>query len=405
MGLLSIEQLNFSSDKKYKNMGNGKDIKVLMIIGQFNPIVGGAEKVCQALSKSLIEKSVSVTVLTQYYDGLPEYEEIEGIPVYRKMKGWHPFGLLYMISVFSFLLKQRREFDIIQCFGLFLFIPPVILMKYLFGKKVALRLLCSGKYGDFTGIKQLKLKRLIIADSRLFDRIVFLSSDMKKELIENRFPIEKLVYIPNSVDSDFYKPPENHENMNSKNICFVGRLNEQKGLEYLIEAMDIVRSKEKRIRLFIIGEGEQRDKLEDLSKKLKLKEHIVFVGLTPDVLRYYQEAKIFVLPSISEGMSSSLLEAMSCGLPVIATSVGGNTDILDLNSRLEKIRIANYYISEYGIMINPRDIKGLAEALLKLLIDEELSKQLGRKAREHVKEKYSQEIVINKYINLYNSLM
>lgn len=404
MGLLSIEQLNFSSDKKYKNMGNGKDIKVLMIIGQFNPIVGGAEKVCQALSKSLIEKSVSVTVLTQYYDGLPEYEEIEGIPVYRKMKGWHPFGLLYMISVFSFLLKQRREFDIIQCFGLFLFIPPVILMKYLFGKKVALRLLCSGKYGDFTGIKQLKLKRLIIAASRLFDRIVFLSSDMKKELIENRFPVGKLLYIANGVDANRFKPSERREKNKRKNICFIGRIEEQKGLEYLVKAMNTLKTKEDNIRLFIVGEGQLRDALEDLCKRLKLEDHIVFTGFIDNVLRYYRDARIFVLPSVSEGMSSSLLEAMSCGLPVIATLVGGNADLVDSNLETGKTIESHYHIGKNGILVSPEDIEGLSEAILKLLKDEELSNQLGRNARKLVENRFSQESIVNAYVNLYCNL-
>ena len=79
-----------------------------MVIGLFHPVVGGAEKACQTLSKRLMGKGISVTILTQYRDGLPEQEIIDGIPVYRKMKGWHPFGLTYMFSVLSFLIKNRE---------------------------------------------------------------------------------------------------------------------------------------------------------------------------------------------------------------------------------------------------------------------------------------------------------
>ena len=119
-----------------------------MIIGLFHPSVGGAEKECQKLSKRLIENGCSVTVLTQQQNGLPEYEEVDGIPVYRKVKGWHIFELTFMISVLHFLLTHRKEYDIIQCFGLYLFIPPALLMRYLYGKKVVARLECSGRFGD-----------------------------------------------------------------------------------------------------------------------------------------------------------------------------------------------------------------------------------------------------------------
>ena len=381
----------------------GKNYNLLMIIGLFYPFVGGAEKECQKLSRRLMEKGISVSVLTQHYDGLPEYEEIEGIPVYRKIKGWHLFEITYMLSVLYFLLKHRKKYDIIQCFGLYLFVPPVLLMKYLFGRRVVSRLECSGRFGDFWRIKQLKWKKLVMASSRQLDKIIFISSDVRRELIENQFPIERIVHISNSVDIDQFKPPERRENRNSKNICFVGRLEEQKGLEYLIKAMDIIKSKGNCVKLFIVGEGQLKANLEELCKKLTLENLVVFVGITHDVLPYYQDASIFVLPSISEGMPLSLLEAMSCGLPVIATLVGGNAEVLD-SSAGNKI-VSHYHIGEYGILVNPRDVNSLAEALLRLLNDEELSKQLGKKARNLIEEKFSQENIINEYIDLYYSLL
>jgi len=380
-----------------------KRFNLLMIVGLFYPFVGGAEKECQKLSRRLMEKGISVSVLTQYCDGLPEYEEIEGIPVYRKIKAWHLFELTYMLSVLYFLLKYRKKYDIIQCFGLYLFVPPALLMKYLFRKKVVSRLECSGRFGDFWRITQLKWEKLVIASSRRLDKIIFISSDIKRELTENQFPIERLVHISNSVDSDQFKPPERHENRNSKNICFVGRLEEQKGLEYLIRAMDIIKSKGNGVKLFIVGEGQLKATLEELCKKLTLENLVVFVGITHDVLPYYHDASIFVLPSISEGMPLSLLEAMSCGLPVIATLVGGNTEVLD--SSAKNTIVPHYHIGEYGILVNPRDVNGLAEALLRLLNDEELSKQLGKRARDLIEEKFSQENITNEYINLYYSLM
>ena len=379
--------------------------KILMIAGLFYPSVGGAEKECQKLAKKLMEKGSSVTVLTQQSDELPEYEEIEGIPVYRKIRGWHLFEYTYMLSVIQFLIKHRSKYDIIQCFGLYLFIPPAFLMKYLFGKKIVSRLECSGRFGDFWRIKQLKLKKLLMSSSKCLDKIIFISKDIKKELIENQFPSEKLVHIPNSVDVNYFKMPQDLQNKNSKNICFVGRLEEQKGVEYLIKAMDIVKSEVKDTKLFIVGDGQLRTHLEALGKKLKLNDHVHFIGSANDVLPYYQNSKIFVLPSVSEGMPLTLLEAMSCGLPVVATKVGGNLEIVDSNLEAGEAIVSGCHIGENGILVAPKDVKGLAEALLMLLKDEGLSKQLGRNARKNVVKKYSLDEVTEQYLGLYQQLL
>ena len=245
----------------------------------------------------------------------------------------------------------------------------------------------------------------MVASSRRIDKIIFISSDIKKELIENRFPIDKLIHISNGVEVDRFRPPEVHERYNLKNVCFVGRLEEQKGVEYLIKSMDIIRSKENDVKLFIVGDGQLRDNLKRLSEKLELDNHIEFVGSVNDVLPYYNNARIFVLPSISEGMPLSLLEAMSCKLPVVVTMVGGNTEIVNPRLGVGGTIVSDYHIGENGVLVKTKDVKGLAEAILRLLRDDDLSKQLGGKARKLVEENYSQEKIVNEYINLYCSLM
>ena len=310
-----------------------------------------------------------------------------------------------MLSVIQFLIKHRSKYDIIQCFGLYLFIPPAFLMKYLFGKKIVSRLECSGRFGDFWRIKQLKLKKLLMSCSKCLDKIIFISKDIKKELIENQFPSEKLVHIPNSVDVEYFKMSQDLQNRNLKNICFVGRLEEQKGVEYLIKAMDVIKSEVKDTKLFIVGDGQLRTNLEELGKKLKLNDYIHFIGSANDVLPYYHNSQIFVLPSISEGMPLTLLEAMSCGLPVVATKVGGNVEVVDSNLEVGKSMLSGCHIGENGILVAPKNVKGLAEALLMLLKDEGLSKQLGRNARKNAVKKYSLDEVTEQYLGLYQQLL
>ena len=133
-----------------------------------------------------------------------------------------------------------------------------------------------------------------------------------------------------------------------------------------------------------------------------MQEDVVIVGQTNDVLSYYQETDLFVLPSLSEGLSLSLLEAMSCALPVVATFAGGNAEIVDSHFEAGKTTVKDYHIGEHGILVNPRDSKGLAKALLRLLKDDSLSKQLGSKARTLVENKFSLEKIVNEYVGLYS---
>ena len=385
------------------NVEERKKTNLLMIIGLFHPFVGGAEKECQKLSKRLMEKGISVTVLTQCCDGLPEHEVIDGISVYRKIKGWHLFEISYMVSVLHFLIKHRKKYDIIQCFGLYLFILPAVLIKYLYRKKVIARIEGPGSFGDFHRIKQLKSGRLILISARGLDKIIAVSRDIYQEIMRNGFPEQSIVNIPNSVDVDLFQPRKDYGKRRLGKITFVGRLGEEKGLEYLIQAMKVVKTEWKGVKLFIVGDGQLRASLEELRQKLGLMDDIIFAGHTDTVLPYYQEAGIFVLPSFSEGLPLSLLEAMSCGLPVVATIVGGNAEIVDPKLKTKEV-VSDYHIGENGVLVNPKDVKGLAEAILRLLNDVDLSKQLGEKAREAVEENYSQKKIINEYIDLYYSL-
>lgn len=371
-----------------------------MIIGLYHPIVGGAEKICQALSKSLYQRGVPVAVLTQRQRGLPECEVIDAIPVHRKMKWWHPFGIAYMLSVLLFLVRYRREYEIIQCFGLFLFIPPAMLIRYCFKKKVVLRLMCSGPYGDFANIEGLTFKKLIIASAMHADRIVYMSADMKEELLQNRFAEEKLTCIPNGVDTERYSPsgaPGHH-------VCFVGRLEAQKGPGYLISAFSTMAQESGTAKLFLVGDGKQKPLLEELTRHLAMDEKVVFAGFSNDVLSYYRQARIFVLPSLSEGMSSALLEAMACGLAVIVTWVGASEELVGAERSGKEMPRGHYHIGKRGIVVHHHDEKALAEALRVLLHDAQLAQKLGHRAREFVLTSYSHATMVSSYQALYSSL-
>jgi glycosyltransferase involved in cell wall biosynthesis len=378
--------------------------KILMIIGQYYPIAGGAERECQKLSRRLAQEGMKVSVLTQYCKGIPDDEVIDGIHVYRKMRGWHLFEYTYMLSVFWFLLRHIGKYDVIQCFGLYLFIPPVALIRCLFGKRAIARIEGPGDSGDFKRIKKLRCGNLILSSAKVFDRIVAISDEICREIKAHGIPDQSVIRIPNSVDVAHFQPGRNGRGRGGGNICFIGRLAAEKGVDYLIKAMGKVKKEVGGIKLFLVGDGPLRRELEDLSRHLNLMDNTVFVGHADAVLTYYQGADIFVLPSLSEGLPLSLLEALSCGLPVVATAVGGSREILDPKHEEAPIPRSAYRIGECGLLVNPEDIEGLADAVLRLINDRVLSDSLSKKARSCAQQRYGVDKVIGDYRKLYSEL-
>lgn len=378
-------------------------MKVLMVVGQYYPITGGTEMECRKLASGLASKGIGVTVLTQQCAGLPDYEEIDGIPVYRTMKGWHLYEYTYMFSVLRFLLEKSSDYQIIHCFGLYLFIPPVVLAKYLLGKKVIGRVEGAGAFGDFHRIKQLTCGRLILACARRLDRVITIARHIDAELAAEGFAEQKAVSIPNSVDHERYRPKAKQDQSERRRICYVGRLAEEKGLLCLVQAMKLVSEAISGVTLDIVGDGPMRNELIHRAAHLGLLDVIHFTG-NSTALPYYHASDLFVLPSFSEGLSLALLEAMACGLPVVATNVEGNREVLHPAGPVSALPAADYLIGECGILVNPGDVTGLAGAIQRLLTDSDLACRLNSRARSHVEEVYALNKIINDYQVLYRSL-
>ena len=369
--------------------------RVLMIISQFYPLLGGAEVQAQLLASSLIKRGMKVSVLTRKLKGLPRYELMEGIPVYRAIRTiplgalW---GMCYMISVFLFLYRKRNEYDIIHCHIVQEFQTIVaVLIKYFFNKKVIVKMSSSGETSDFKVLKEVKFGRLFLRWIRNVDAIISVCKKSSEEILENGFLKETLAEIPNGIDTSKFSGDTFKGRKNLRNITYVGRLDSYKGVNYLLAGFKELLSKVGNIKLTIVGSGPDETVLKNMARDLNIIDVVAFKGRQEDVLSELDSTYIFVLPSLSEGMSNVLLEAMSCGLPVVATSVGGNSDL-----------IKDRY---NGILIEPGDSMKLSAALLELLKNDGLAKKLGKEARKTVKENYSIDHVVDKYVELYSRLV
>jgi N-acetylgalactosamine-N,N'-diacetylbacillosaminyl-diphospho-undecaprenol 4-alpha-N-acetylgalactosaminyltransferase len=141
-----------------------------------------------------------------------------------------------------------------------------------------------------------------------------------------------------------------------------------------------------------------------LVTSLKLIDSVEFVGLVSNPEEYLKKSEIFILPSRAEGMSNALLEAMCIGLSCIATNISGNTELISEDSR-KTILMGEFAIEKNGILINTDDIEGLSKAILFLIQSRKEREDIGRRSQEFVRKNYSIDLVADRYIALYQSIL
>jgi glycosyltransferase involved in cell wall biosynthesis len=174
-------------------------------------------------------------------------------------------------------------------------------------------------------------------------------------------------------------------------IGSVGALSPVKDHMTVLRAFDRV-SQTCRARLLVLGEGPERNKLETfVHAHTEWGSQVIFLGTSNRVTEMLNAMDVYVLPSISEGISNSLLEAMSTGLPVVATATGGNPEVV--------------VDRESGLLFAVGDAERLAERLLELSARQDLRVQLGQQALRRVQEKFSIESMVRNYAQMYENLV
>jgi len=222
------------------------------------------------------------------------------------------------------------------------------------------------------------------------------------EYVKNKLPKEvqnKCVVIFDAlVDVNFYTPNFDKRDNNVKKILFVGRLESNKGIVSLIEAIKECKGKEReeKFLLEIIGDGSLRKKIRYLISKYNLHDVIRMYGKLEkqEVIKKYQNSDILVLPTLREPGGRAILEAMACGLPVITSDYGGPKYSVTDDCGI-KVKVENY--KQY--------VNDLAEAIIKLLKNDSLRMQMGINARKRVEKEFSMEAMERKILKVYQELI
>lgn len=174
-------------------------------------------------------------------------------------------------------------------------------------------------------------------------------------------------------------------------IGFVGRLSEQKGAEYLVDAMGILAERGVHARCFLVGDGELEGELRERARRSAAVNDIVFLGRREDPQNFLSQVDICAMPSLWEGLPLVLLEALSVGVPVVASACDGILDVLR--------------DGDNGLLVTPADAGALAAALELLCNDASLRDRLGAKGRSDYEKEYSFETWRERYLDFYREAM
>jgi glycogen synthase len=202
------------------------------------------------------------------------------------------------------------------------------------------------------------------------DMVTVSSGPMRAEMIDRRMPIRKLKVLKNGVDLDVFRPSEDWPD-DGGYILFVGRLVEQKGVDYLLRAFSYVRQKFD-VRLKIVGHGEYKEWLERLSVNLTISSHVEFVRWVrhEELAGLYQGARLVVVPSVFEPFGMVALEAMACRRAVVGSRVGGLAEVVQ--------------DGKTGFLAQPKDHLDLAQWIMALLANDELRNGMGEAGHKRV---------------------
>jgi len=220
------------------------------------------------------------------------------------------------------------------------------------------------------------------------DHMIAITSHVK-DLYSKILGEDRVTVIPLGVDVEVFRPPRHAVEKDCLEILFVGSLYPLKGVRYLVESMRYVVEEKKNVRLRIVGAGPLKRRLIRLTESLGLEEQVVFEGFVSHtrVVPYYQRCDVFCFPTLGEPFGKVVVEAMACGKPVVASDVGGPSEIIE-NGRT-------------GFLVPPAKPRAISKKILELLNDEKLRKSMGRKARETVETRYSWSEIARKYHELY----
>lgn len=375
------------------------------------------------LCEGLVKRGHEVTVISTRHPDDKEYEEVNGIKIYYLIKTgfstyWKKWG---KESLRKFdRLNSTKPFDIVfsQSFSGYYF----AIKKGKYQIPFVSFLQGAGPYLTITMIKvAFSQQRMPIAEALRTSLMYFVhyfvlqlptifgsdliicASDHVNKSVRKWYPVrkKKIYTIMNGIDTSLFSPNEQERDRLRKQLgireeeCLLmtsGTISEEKGHHLAVETLNTLLEENTGLKLVIVGAGEYLASLSGLIEKFGLKDRVILTGFIPNesISSYYNAADIYLLPTLrAEGLPFALIEAMSIGLPIIASKIGGIPNILKNEQE--------------GLLINPGDTDDIVSKILILLQNKSLRKELGANARSKVLNELKAENMVNRTLKVIES--
>lgn len=396
--------------------GRPKIFKVCFISPEYAPVSGGTGAYVNYLSKRLIRRGTQVYIITGHEENKEVKMEGNGRIFFLKtLKSPGIKSLFFFGSTLKKLKEINARFDIDIVHANLPLIPNFAIPQD-FGN-ILISTVHSTWKGEAEAISHEPFKRLNpnekmmvsfnpilrLFESRLLQRskkIIAVSEYTKRELLSHyKVKSRKIQVIHNGVNTQRFRPPKDKNKIKTqmgfkkkdKIILYVGRLYSRKGLYTLIQAIPRVTRRYKDVKFVIAGEGlhNERKNLANFAAKLGVKGKTSFTGYFPDeeLPKLYQASDIFLFPTLYENLPFAVLEALSTGLPVVTTKVGGIPEVITDGKN--------------GFLVEPANPEKLADRISSLLDDSEKASEMGKLGRKVVEEKFDWEHIVDKVVKVY----
>ena len=382
--------------------GQASRQRILVVIRQFFPRAAGAETQALRQAKSYIAMGHPTTVVTGRYDrALPKLDSIEGVGVVRLAAPQVRFlgSLVFLTSLALYLILRARQYDAVLVFHLKQAAMIAAVVCGLLGKRAVISDQAAGQFGDIHALKTALMGGLILAGCRRAAAFISGSRDITDELLSARIPASRIRFIPNGVPMERFASLPDRAGVRialglpdrAFVVVNIGRQTAQKDLQTLLAAWREFVAMRPQALLCLVGDGDERRRLETLVSQWRLADTVRFEGWRQNVSDYLAAADVFASSSVSEGTHLALGEAMAAGLPVIATPVGGARDFVR--------------DGDNGIIVPVGDAGRLSDALERLASDGALRERMGKAGAAAVRRLLDQDETARRHLEvLFGSL-
>jgi glycosyltransferase involved in cell wall biosynthesis len=374
----------------------------MLICHSYPPVLGGSEIEAQRVSDELQKRGHRPRIVCAGGDPMPAVSEwIDPCGLRVRMHGHGKSGrwrdMVYALGVAWTLFKERRDYDVVYFLMQGLHLATGLPVARLLGKPIVMKFSCSGLV---VGMRDSWIGRLELRFLRWWvGRILILNPGMAEEALEVGIEKARLMWMPNPVDTGYFRPCSPQERLERRQalgigpetplVVFVGRLDHQKKLPWMLGAFALVARQRPAAKLALIGDGPLRSEVEALVANLGIQSNVILTGRldTGGVLQWLQVADAFTMVSEVEGLPCSLIEAMAAGVTPVVSNIPAHTQLVEHEVQ--------------GLVTELGNEESIARGLLRVLDDSALRSQFGAAARHRMVEEFSTARVVDRYESMF----